>query len=156
MTTRAEYVRQAERAGTELVFETAAGLVFPFRPDLPLRELGYLSLRLQHIDSNWRLPKSEGGSFPVLGLDGAEFARMLVAEGVAEPDACRMAMVSRRTLQRRQHRAEQEVREEVACIPIAALEPAFQSGETATDRETAGNGSGNADLSHRGRYGAAA
>jgi hypothetical protein len=133
MTTRADYVRHAERHDTELFLESAARLVAPVRPDLSVRELGYLSLRLQQIDEKWRLPKREDGAFEIRGLEGAGFALLLVGEGVAERDACRMAMVSWRTVQRRQRPA-REVLEQLALTADSGPEAAFQSGEIATNR----------------------
>jgi hypothetical protein len=209
------YARHAERFGTEFVFETAAGLCFPFRPDLSVRELGYLSLQLQRITTHiehhpvldergrtvpdksrpicdeggnpipdrsrpirdetgrpvldgrgeptfepkcepktrpvevgptWRLPRPDDGALEVRGLDGADFALMLVAEGVSERDACRMAMVSRRTVQRRQRPA-RELLEQVASDSNSTPEAAFQSGETATNRGSESDWSSGADLS---------
>src|SRR5207248_10130655 len=51
------YVRHAERFGTYMLYEVAAGLVWPFKPDLTTLELARLSLRLQELDPKWRLPK---------------------------------------------------------------------------------------------------
>jgi hypothetical protein len=155
MSTRTDYARHAERYGTELVFETAAGLVEPFRADLDDRELGYLSLRLQNLDPDWRLPKGEHdrperdpvdglmkapGGFEVRGLDGADFALRLVSAGVPERQAARMAMVSRRTIERRQRIARDLLRE-VASEAKSPPEPAFQSGESATNQGSEGCGS---------------
>jgi hypothetical protein len=156
----AAYTRQAERFGTELVFERASGLVWPFRPELRTRELGYLALRLRNLDPKWQLPKGENdrpyrdvdgllkspGGFEVQRLDGADFALMLVAEGVDERDACRMAGVSRRTVQRRQRPARDLLRN----VPEDAkwrAEPAFQSGEIATNPGSEGYGSSGPEMS---------
>jgi hypothetical protein len=138
--TRADYIRQAQRFGTDLVFETAAGSVWPFRPDLNIRELGRLSLSLQKIDPGWRLPPAEKAGFEVRGLDGADFALMLIAERVDADRAARMAMVSRRTIQRRQRRARELLRE-AADEQNQGSEPAFASGKPAT------NGTGRVDRS---------
>jgi hypothetical protein len=98
--TLGQYVRHAERFGGELVFETAGGLVWPFKPDLSIRQLGALSMRLQRLDPTWRLPKAEDGKFEVRGVDRALFALDLVAAGEPRDRACAAAMISRSTLQR--------------------------------------------------------
>jgi hypothetical protein len=82
-------------------------------------------------------------------LDGADFALMLVAEGVRERDACRMAMVSRRTVQRRQRPA-RELLAELDHRPESLAEAAFQSGETATNQGVQGDWPSGVDLSHAG------
>jgi hypothetical protein len=120
--TLATYIRHAERHGVAEVFETAVA-------DLELRELGSLSLRLQHIDGKWTLPQAARRTF-ALSLYGA---------GVGAADVCRMAMISRRTLKR--------ALSEVPDIPKCAPEPAFQSGENWTIPATRRNGSRTADLS---------
>jgi len=140
------YVRQAERFGAELVFDTAAGLTWPFRAHLSIRELGYLALRLRNLDPAWRLPKPDDGAFEVRGLDAADFALLLVAEGVDERDACRMAGVSRRTMQRRQRPA-REALEQARDLSKSPPEPAFQTGETATRRGSGGDWSSTSHLS---------
>ena len=84
------------------------------------------------IDAKWRLP-----------VDGAEFAERLITHRVDEDAACRMAMVTRRTLQRRR-----KVSEQVAYVANQARQPAFQSGEIATNRGSEGNHPGCLDLSH--------
>jgi hypothetical protein len=53
--TLARYIRHAQRFGTDMVFEAAAGQVWPFRPDLQAGELGALSLRLQELSRRSRL-----------------------------------------------------------------------------------------------------
>ena len=128
------------------MFETAAGLVWPFRADLSLRELGFLALRLRNIDPTWRLPLTGAGAFDVRGLDAGDFALMLVAEGVPERDACRMAEITTRTLQRRQRPAS-EVLRQLDQAPDSPPQAAFQSGETATHGRTEGERSSEPDLS---------
>lgn len=77
------YVRHAEHFGAEEVFETALD------DGLGLRDLGFLSLRLQNLDTKWRLiPEAQRW-----------FAVALVARGVAITDAARMARADRRTVQ---------------------------------------------------------
>jgi hypothetical protein len=82
------YKTHARRFGTELVWETAAGQVWPFESDLTVRQLGALSLYLQRIDPKWELPRGENdrpfrdidgiwkapGGFEVRRLDRALFA----------------------------------------------------------------------------------
>src|SRR4051794_24759604 len=78
-----EYVRHAERLGCDDVFETATR-------DLDTQALGRLSLRLQTLDPDWRVPRAER----------ARLALGLVAAGESVDRACRMAMISRTTLWR--------------------------------------------------------
>jgi hypothetical protein len=132
------YVRHAEHHGAELVFEVGAGLVWPFKPDLTMRQLGALALQLRRTDPKWRLPNRDDGAFEVRGFDVGDLALMLVAEGVCERDAARMAGVSVRTLQRRQRPA-REVLQQVGYGSDQAREPAFQSGENATNRDRQGD-----------------
>lgn len=108
------YERHAQRFGTEMVWETAAGLVGPEPPDLTVRELGALSLYLQRIDPAWRLPKGENdkpfkdadkrtkspGSFEVRRCDRLLFALDLIAAGWKREHARAAAQISRSTLQR--------------------------------------------------------
>lgn len=71
------YVRQAEHFGTAEVFETALD------EGLSLRDLGFLSLRLQNLDPTWKLT-----------LDAQRmFVLALVESGVNAPTAARTAGV---------------------------------------------------------------
>ncbi len=109
----ASYVRHAERFGTGEVFETACA-------ELDARNLGRLSLRLQNIDAKWKPP------------DAGSFALRLLRDDVPTVDVCRMARISRQTLWRLRNGQD---------TPKLAPEPAFQSGESVSDRGTEGNGS---------------
>ncbi len=109
----ASYVRHAERFGTGEVFETACA-------ELDARDLGRLSLRLQNIDPRWRPP------------DAGSFALRLLSDDVPAADVCRMARISRQTLWRLRNGQD---------TPKSAPEPAFQSGESVSNRGTEGNGS---------------
>lgn len=78
------YVRHAEYYGTDEVFETACD------GGLPLRDLGFLALRLQNLDSKWKLT-----------ADAQQlFVLALLFAGCDVKDAARMAGVSRATAQR--------------------------------------------------------
>jgi hypothetical protein len=145
MSSPGDYVRHAERHGAEMVFETVTGLCWPYEPDLTVRQLGALSLQLQRLDPKWRLPKDE---FPVgdhlyevrhpRGLAGVDLALMLISEGVHERDACRMGMVSRSTISRRQ-RIAREVLRQAASRPDQGPQAAFQSGGFASNRGAEGD-----------------
>jgi hypothetical protein len=110
-----QYARAARR-NTELIFETA-------EEDLTVSELGALSLRLQHLDSKWKLPRR----------DRALFALELIAAGWKRKDACAAAMISRSTLQR-------ELRKSARPAKWPP-EAAFPSGVDASNRGPRGDGS---------------
>jgi hypothetical protein len=78
------FIRHAEVYGTEMVFETA------WQAGLTIRELGQLSLRLQHIDPTWKLRK-------ILKTNTGDFAAMLIDRGVNIKQAAEMAQVSTKT-----------------------------------------------------------
>ncbi len=153
-----QYLRHARRFGSELVFETAAGLVWPFEPDLNVRELGALSLRLQHLDPTWRLPKADDGKFEVHGVDRVLFALELVAAKCSRDDACAAAMISRATLQRELRRssrppkwaASREVPVETQDVAKQAPEAAFPSGVDVSFGRPQGPCLGEPDLTHDG------
>jgi hypothetical protein len=154
------YVKHAERFGTEFVFETA-------RDELSLRQLGYLSLQLQRIDSKWRLPIVNGkvrrgewlaAAEAQLGDDDSDaaiaqalwttidlrvnrraaFARDLIDAGETPDLACRMAMISVRTLRRA------KVPEKVTQLPDLAADPLISWDEKRTNRPTPTHGSDSA------------
>lgn len=79
-----EFIRHAERYGSECVYETAA------EGHLDAQELGTLSLALQRIDRKWRLPYRRR----------AALALALCDIGLPHARVCEMAQVSRATLHR--------------------------------------------------------
>jgi hypothetical protein len=76
-----DYVRHAERYGTEAIFETAT-------EDLDVVALGRLACRLRHIERRWRCPKRD---WLVLGLLDA---------GVRDRQVCDWVGISRPTLRK--------------------------------------------------------
>jgi len=111
----ANYVRQAERYGCEGVFEAATA-------DLGAQDLGRLSLRLQNIAPEWKMPRA----------DQRRLALQLIAEGELDDQACRMAQISRTTLWRLRQGQD---------TPISPREAAFQSGGSVPKQGPVGNGS---------------
>jgi hypothetical protein len=137
--TMARYVRHAERFGTEMVYETAGGLTWPFAPELGVRELGALSLHLQRLDPRWRPPNGPD-VVELRGVDRVELAERLVAAGETVDRACRMAMVSRSTLSRR--RTSRNGGQPAKSSP----EPQCLRGVDVANRPTPTNGASPADL----------
>ncbi len=116
MTTLAAYIRHAEKHDTEDIFEAAAA-------DLDVLDLGRFSLRLQNLDPKWKLPNAAR----------ARLALALIGKGTDSRDVCRMSMVSRSTLWRLRQEAQ---------APDRPSEAAVQSGESVSNRDPEGNGSG--------------
>jgi hypothetical protein len=143
------YIRHAERHGVELVFETAIGLTWPVRAELSDQQLGRLAAELRAIDPKWRLPRAESG-FAIRPLEAGDFAIRLIAAGIPEAAAARMAGISIRTLQRRQRPARELLRQ-VQQVAESRSEPAFQSGVRATNPGWEGNHPHPASLSLSGR-----
>ncbi len=89
--TLAEFVRHAERYGSELVYETAAeGYLEP-------EELGLLSLALRRLDRRWRLSPQQR----------RKLALALCERRLPLARVCEMAQLSRATLHRLRQQAEQ-------------------------------------------------
>ena len=84
------YRRHAERFGPECVVETAI-------EDLGVTAAGRLSLWLQRRDRRWR-PE----------IDRVKFASALIEAGAERDRACEMALISSRTLRRREELAQSE------------------------------------------------
>jgi hypothetical protein len=86
-----DFIRHAERFGTEFVYETALEhLKDP-------RELGLLSLALQRVDRHWRLERQQQASLTLA----------LYEAGIPTARICAMAQLSRRTLHRLRQRSEE-------------------------------------------------
>jgi hypothetical protein len=89
--TLAEFVRHAERYGSELVYETAAaGYLEP-------EELGLLSLALQRLDRKWRLAPAQK----------TKLALALIDSPLPVARICEMSQLHRATLHRFRQEREQ-------------------------------------------------
>lgn len=82
--TLAQYVRHAERFGTEFVFETA-------RFELEPVEMGHLAKHLRRIDKRWSLSKEDREGLLVALIDG----------GVSDKNIREMVGVSQPTVRDR-------------------------------------------------------
>lgn len=96
-----QYIRHAERFGTECVFETAIA-------DLDAESLGLLSLHLRRVDSRWRLASAQKRA---LGTALLEIRPSLKAERL-----CEMAQISQSTL----YRLRTELQQVAAPAKLAA------------------------------------
>ncbi|MDE3129624.1 MAG: hypothetical protein KGL16_00590 [Acidobacteriota bacterium] len=85
-----EFVRHAERYGSELVYETAAGHLEP-------KELGLLSLALQRLDRKWRLAPAQK----------TKLALALLETPLPLAQICEMSQLHRATLHRLRQEREQ-------------------------------------------------
>ncbi|MDE3069127.1 MAG: hypothetical protein KGJ43_00160 [Acidobacteriota bacterium] len=110
-----EFVRRAERYGSELVYETAAaGYLEP-------EELGLLSLALQRLDRKWRLAPAQK----------TKLALALLESPLPVARICEMAQLHRATVHRlRQER--QQVRQPAETAPDSAQPCAADVAQTPT------------------------
>jgi hypothetical protein len=121
-----EFVRRAERFGSELVYQTAADHL---EPD----ELGLLSLALQRVDRKWRLAPQEKTALALALIDGPL------------PDAriCEMSQLHRATL----HRLRQE-RDAVSQLGETAADSAQPCGADVAHRPTPASDTRNPEMRH--------
>lgn len=119
----ADFIRHAERSGTEYVYETA--LEYLHDP----RELGRLSLALQRVDRRWQLEREQRASL----------ALALREAGVPTSRICEMAQLSRRTLHRLRQRSE-EVAQVEKCASDSAQPCGADVPNPATPSPDAGKG----------------
>lgn len=111
-----EFIRHAERYGSELVYETAAaGYLDP-------EQLGLLSLALQRLDRKWRLPPAQR----------AALALALAELRLPQARVCEMAQLSRATL----HRLRQQA-QEAAQVERMAVDSAQPCGADVSPAPTA-------------------
>ena len=126
--TLAEFVRHAERFGSELVYDTAADYL---EPD----ERGLLSLALQRIDRKWRLTPGQKRTL----------ALALLESPLPDARICEMSQLHRATL----HRLRQEG--DHADQPAqAALDSAQPCGSDVAHRPTAATDTSNPEMRHAG------
>lgn len=109
-----EFVRHAERYGSELVYETAAGFLEP-------EELGLLSLALQRLDRKWRLAPAQK----------TKLALALIETPLPVVRICEMSQLHRATLHRLRQEREQ-VRQPAETAPDSAQPCAADVAQTPT------------------------
>jgi hypothetical protein len=119
------YVRHAERAGVELVFESAA-------EELDARDLGRLAVHLRRIDPSWRLGDRAA----------RELALALLEQRVAPDEVARMVGRDRTTIWRlrRELRSDPATQSGADVANRVRMESASRGGDTAVRRDAAGAG----------------
>ena len=86
-----QFIRHAERYGSELIYETAAAGYLDYR------EPAALSLALQRIDRRWKLSRDQQ----------TRLALALDQTGLPDAEICASAQLSRTTLHRLRHQDDQ-------------------------------------------------
>lgn len=124
-----EFVRHAERYGSELVYETALAYLEP-------EQLGLLSLALQRIDRYWKLGRAQQ-AWLALALDDA---------GVADAEICASAHLSRVTLYRLRVQ-----RQQVEQVADAGLDSAQPSGAPVSKADSPTGPTSRPDMKHERR-----
>lgn len=127
--TLAEFVRHAERHGSELVYDTAA------KGYLDWREIAALSLALQRIDRHWKLSREQQ----------TQIAFALDQAGLPDAEICAGAQLSRSTLHRLRQRHEQETRP--AKVGVDSAQPC---GVNVPKAPTPTTGTTRSEMKHAG------
>lgn len=121
-----EFVRHAERFGSELVYDTAADYL---EPD----ELGLLSLALQRIDRKWRLTPEQK----------RRLALALIESPLPDARICEMSQLHRATL----HRLRQE-HEQAGQPAETATDSARPRGTDVAHRPTPATDTSSPEMRH--------
>lgn len=125
--TLAEFVRHAERHGSELVYETAAkGYLEP-------EELGLLSLALQQLDRRWRLDAAQK----------TKLALALCERKLPLKRICEMSQLHRVTVYRLRQQHEQE-----AGLVKVGVDSAQPCGGNVAEKATVASDTNRPELQH--------